>query len=152
VGAQAVSAKLDELAQTAPPGRESHLGETEHDADYQLKSQKASAPSASDAKHATLPSAAAAQHPNPAQKSAARKVKTDKEDGNGGHWGESAEESTDSEERHNTQTQAGTNDSLLHSHTTLSWPNGSQGRNKLARCPRHYSCICLAYVPEAAFA
>ena len=122
MGAQAVSAELDELAQTAPPGRESHLGETEHDADYQQKSQKASAPSASDAKHAKSPSAAAAQHPKPARKSAARKVKTDKADRKGDDRGESAEESTDSEKRHKTQKQAGTNDSLLNSHTTLSWP------------------------------
>ncbi len=121
VGTQAVSAKLDELAETAPPGRESHLGETEHDADYQPKSQKASAPSASDAKHAKSLSAAAAQHPKPARKSAARKVKSDNEDGHGDKRGESAEKSTDSEERLNTQTQAGTND-LLHSQTMLSWP------------------------------
>ena len=120
VGAQAVSAKLDELAQIAPPGRESHLGETEHDADYQPKSQKASAPSY--AKHAKSPSAAAAQHPKPARKSAARKVKSDKEDSNGDHGGESAEESSDSEEEHNTQMHAGTKDSLLNSNTTLSWP------------------------------
>ena len=120
VGAQAVSAKLDELAQIAPPGRESHLGETEHDADYQPKSQKASAPSY--AKHSKSPSAAAAQHPKPARKSAARKVKRDKEDSNGDHGGESAEESSDSEEEHNTQMHAGTNDSLLNSNTTLSWP------------------------------
>ncbi len=122
MGAQAVSAKLDELAQTAPPGRESHLGETEHDADYQHKSQKASAPSASDAKHAKPHSAAAAQPPKPARRSAASKVKTDKEDGNGDYWGESAEESTDMEEEHNSQTHAGTNDNLLHRHKTLSWP------------------------------
>ncbi len=121
MGAQAVSAKLDELAQTAPPERESHLGETEHDADYQPKSQKASAPSASDTKHAKSPSAAA-QHPKPARKSAARKVKSDKEDGNGDDKGMSAEDSSDSEERHDTQTQAGTNDSLPHSQTALSWP------------------------------
>ena len=122
MGAQAVSAKLDELAQTAPAGRESRLGETEHDADYQPKSQKASAPSASDAKHTKSPSAAAAQHPKAARKSAARKVKIDKEDDNGDNWGESAEESTDSEERNSTQMHAGTNNSLLHSHTALSWP------------------------------
>ncbi|KAL0034814.1 hypothetical protein WJX77_008386 [Trebouxia sp. C0004] len=100
---KAVSAKLDELAQIAPPGRESHLGETEHYADYQQKSQKASAPSASVANHAKSPSAAAAQHPRPARKSAASKVKTDKEGKNGDDWGESAEESTDPEEGHNTQ-------------------------------------------------
>ncbi len=122
MGPQAVSAKLDELAETAPPGRESHLGETEHDADYQPKSQKASAPSASDAKHTKSPSAAAAQHPKPARKSVARKVRSDKDDNNGDERGESDEESADLEERHNTQTQAGTNDSLLHSQTTLSWP------------------------------
>ena len=120
VGAQAVSAKLDELAQIAPPGRESHLGETEHDADYQPKSRKASAPSY--ATHTKSPSAAAAQRPKPARKSAARKVKSDKEDSNGDHGGESAEESSDSEEEHKTQIHAGTNDSLLNSNTTLSWP------------------------------
>ena len=122
MGPQAVSAKLDELAQIAPPGRESHLGETEHDTDYQPKSQKASAPSASDAKHAKSPSAAAAQRPKSARKSAARKVRSDKEDDDGDDRGESDEESSDSQERHNTQMRAGTNDSLPHSQTTLSWP------------------------------
>ncbi|DBA71329.1 TPA: hypothetical protein ACH3X2_011140 [Trebouxia sp. C0005] len=119
---KAVSAKLDELAQAPPPGRESHLGETEHDADYQPEPQKASAPSASDAKHTKSPSAGAAQHPKPARKSAARKVKTDKEDNNDDNWGETAEGSTDSDGRHSTQMHAGTNNSLLHSHTALSWP------------------------------
>lgn len=44
---QAVSSKLDEMAQAEPTERQSHLGETEHDHDYEeppAKSSKSSKP------------------------------------------------------------------------------------------------------------
>ena len=69
---QAVSAKLDELAQTAPAERQSHLGETQHDADYQQPAAKPGKSSSA--------AVVSAKHKKSARVSAARKAKDDQED------------------------------------------------------------------------
>lgn len=124
-----MSAKLDELAQAAPPGRQSHLGETEHDADYEQpasKSKRAPAPSAAAAQGAR----SAGQRSKSARNAAAIKAKADKEDEGDEHSDRSAEGSTDEEEDQDGSVHVGKDDSSVEDHKTLSWPPRRPPRKK----------------------
>jgi len=117
-----VSAKLDELAAAPPPERESHLGETEHDADYEEPAAKSSKPKeAAGSVAASEPDSAAAAQPTKSAGSAARKAaKDDKGDESNDYWGKSAEGITDEEEDRKQKLHVGQDDSLLDDR--LSWP------------------------------